>query len=188
MFLNVRSMLPLVIKVLFYPSQEIYIWWTSPRVFCFFFFLCIIVGVRARVRWLVCLVGAEFSVDPCLVHLGRFHWQALHPPDAMAWHSLCSPREGSSRCGPSLHPALELHEGTWVVLAWFSPRVEGQARKRRREGADVATAVPLYPLLSGRLSEHLGLWVKEKIKQFLNFSSTKNSEGRGMVLVSQTMV
>lgn len=28
----------------------------------------------------------------------------------------------------------------------------------------MATAVPLYPLLSGRLSEHLGLWVKEKKK------------------------
>lgn len=59
--------------------------------------------------------GTEVSEDPCLGSLGRFHWQVLHSPDAMAWHCLCSPREGSSWRGTSLHPALELHKGTW----WF---------------------------------------------------------------------
>lgn len=31
-----------------------------------------------------CVLGTEVSDDPCLVHLGRFHRQVLHSPDAVA--------------------------------------------------------------------------------------------------------
>lgn len=111
------SMFSLAIEVLSHPSPVWEARWMLPCLLC-----RIMVGLVLESEGSI--PSPAVSDDPCLGPLGRFHWQILHTPDALAWHWLCSPWEGGSGRGPSLHPALELHEGMWIVLSWFCPHKE----------------------------------------------------------------
>lgn len=51
-----------------------------------------------------------FHLPPCFCCC-RFHRQTHNSQNALARHLLGGPRESSSRCGPTLHPAVELHQG-----------------------------------------------------------------------------
>lgn len=71
-------MLHLVMKVLLHTSQEIYTYVDITT-----FPLSYHSGVSSGGQ-MASVPGTEVSDDSCLVHLGRFHRQVLHPPDAMA--------------------------------------------------------------------------------------------------------
>lgn len=182
MFLNVRPMLPLAMKVLFYPSQEIYIWWTSPCLFFFLIFLCVIVGVRAGVRWLVlCGHGSQCGSLPGAP--GQISLTGTPPPGC---HGMTQPLQSTGR-QLATWPVTSSSAGTSRrYVGGFSIIQTGREEAAWRGWRGHSCAI--YPLLSGRFSEHLGLWAKERKKKFLNFSSTNNSEGRGVVLTSQTLV
>lgn len=165
---NMRSAFHLVMEALFHPSQEICTWFTLPH-----FLWLVRVGASSGFRW---VPGTEVSGDFCLVHLGRFHWQVLHPPDAVAWYRLCGPWEGGSWRGTSLHPALELHKGTQIVLSWFSPCEERQAGRSRhlegwQEGAAVALAV-LFTCWWGPGCQSTWASGQKKKEMVLNFHGT----------------